>query len=378
MPDNPLSGGAGNLTRAKQVLDYFKENEDLYQVDFFSIIDWGDWDDKNINHFKETYPNIKLHLKSRKISNKFPLKSLLLYKIPNLFTKLRRGFSVDITSFLIRRGAREIFKKNKYDIAIISYASWGKIVDEIKHKNTYTIIDTHDFITGQKRDMKNWIGRIFQTEINILNKFDEIWTYSVEEEYIYQQFIDKKVVLLPISFENNIQKTSNEHKYDIVYVASNNIHNINGARWLYNEVLPHLENCKIQMIGKICEEVDDHPLVVKNYLVDDLDEFYSNSKISICPMLTGTGIKIKVLEALSYGMPVVTNRRGVDGLFSKANNGCIISDTGQEFAGNIKKLLTDNDFYEETRIMSKKYFINNHTLEHERKVLKESLEKRKN
>lgn len=374
MPDNPLSSGAGNLTRARQLLDYFKENEDKYEVDFFSVKDWGDWDPVNLETFTDRYPNIKLHLNSRKIPFKYPFKSVFLYKIPNLLTKIRRGFSVDITSFMIRRGARKIFKKNKYDIAIISYASWGKIVDEIKNEKTYKIIDTHDFITGQSRNMKRWIGRIFQTEINLLNKFDEIWTYSVEEEYIYQQFTNKKVVLLPVSFTNNIKETKEDYKYDIIYIASQNVHNVNGAKWLYEEVLPHLENCKIQMIGKICYEIEDHPLVEKHYLVDDIDQFYRNTKVSICPMLSGTGIKIKVLEALSYGMPVVTNRRGVDGLISKANNGCIVSDTGKEFADNIMKLLRDDAFYEETRKSAKKYFLSNHTLDHEREVLENSLD----
>lgn len=373
MPDNPLSSGAGNLTRARQLLDYLKDNEDIYEVDFFSVKDWGDWDADNLKLFTDRYPNIRLLLKPRKISLKYPIKSFFFYKIPNLFTKLRRGFSVDITSFMIRRGARQIFRENDYDIAIISYASWGKIVDEIKSIKTHKIIDTHDFITAQKRHMKFWVGRLFQTELGILNKYDEIWTYSVEEEYIYQQFTDKNVVLLPVSFSNNIKETKNEYKYDIIYIASQNSHNINGARWLYKEVLPHLKNCKIHMIGKICYEVEDHPLVEKHYLVKDIDQFYRNTKLSICPMLTGTGIKIKVLEALSYGLPVVATRRGVDGLMSKANNGCLVADTGKEFANKMIKLLSDETFYEETRTMAKKYFLENHTLEHEREVLENSL-----
>lgn len=376
MPDNPLSSGAGNLTRARQLLDYFKDNEDIYQVDFFSVKDWGEWDTDSLKLFTERYPNIKLLLKSRKISLEYPIRSFFLYKIPNLFTKLIRGFSVDITSFMIRRGARQIFRENDYDIAIISYASWGKIIDKIKSKKTYKIIDTHDFITAQKRHMKLWIGKLFQSELRILSKYDEVWTYSIEEEYIYQQFTNKKVVLLPVSFTNNIKETKNEYKYDIIYIASQNSHNIYGARWLYDEVLPYLKNCKIQMIGKICYDVEDHPLVEKNYLVEDIDQYYRNAKISICPMLTGTGIKIKVLEALSYGLPVVATRRGVDGLMSKANNGCIVTDTGKEFANNIMKLLADEDFYEETKATAKKYFLENHTLYHERNVLDNSLNHR--
>jgi glycosyltransferase involved in cell wall biosynthesis len=52
-----------------------------------------------------------------------------------------------------------------------------------------------------------------------------------------------------------------------------------------------------------------------------------------------------VVEALSYGMPVVCNTRGIDGLIDKTNNGCLVSDDPVEFANNIMKLLTDEPEY---------------------------------
>jgi len=61
-------------------------------------------------------------------------------------------------------------------------------------------------------------------------------------------------------------------------------------------------------------------------MVANLVEFYQNVSIVICPMFSGTGVKIKVLEALSYGIPVVTNQRGVDGLLNKSANGCLVTE----------------------------------------------------
>ncbi len=42
MPDNPLSGKAGNTTRLNYMLSYFNENRDL-EVTFVSLRDWGMW-----------------------------------------------------------------------------------------------------------------------------------------------------------------------------------------------------------------------------------------------------------------------------------------------------------------------------------------------
>ena len=71
----------------------------------------------------------------------------------------------------------------------------------------------------------------------------------------------------------------------------------------------------------------------------------SGFKVVISPMLSGTGLKIKVVEALSHSIPVVCNTRGVDGLINKTENGCLVTDNAEQFAKNITKLIEDNQFY---------------------------------
>ena len=63
-------------------------------------------------------------------------------------------------------------------------------------------------------------------------------------------------------------------------------------------------------------------------------------------MLSGTGLKIKVVEALSFNLPVVCNTRGVDGLINKVDNGCLVTDNATKFASYTTQLLNDSSFYE--------------------------------
>jgi len=218
---------------------------------------------------------------------------------------------------------------------------------------------------GKKLD----IGREFSAEIDILKKFNEIWTYSIEEEYIFEQFTGKKVNLIPISFKADAINNFAQAKYPVVYVAGNNPHNVVSAKWYVDQVVPLLGDIKTYVVGSICDKMDDHPNIVKLGIVEDLDAFYKQSKISICPMLTGTGVKIKVLEALSFGIPVVTSRRGVDGLLNKTQNGCLVSQTEFEFARNIKNLLEDEAYHREIAAQGYSYFTVNHAEEKERKFL---------
>ena len=100
-------------------------------------------------------------------------------------------------------------------------------------------------------------------------------------------------------------------------------------------------------------------------MVDDLQEFYDNARITICPMLSGTGVKIKVLESLSNNLPVVTNTRGVDGLSQKNDNGCLVTDDAKEFAGYIEILLKNDELYDDLRQKAHEFVKNNHSLEKE-------------
>lgn len=359
-----MSGKAGNTTRLNQMLSYFNENKTL-EVIFVSLKDWGMWKDEEIILFREKYPNVQIHLLDKKYKKNF-FKYFFLYKIPFLFKRN----SIDNTSFILRKEFSRIVKKSAFDFALISYASWGRLVESFP-ENTVKIIDTHDFITAQSREKKHKIGKLFQDEISILRKYDNILTYSVEEEYIFDQFTGKKVTLMPVSFPVNFQKHSGEFKYDILYVASDNPHNVKGIQWFLDNVLPHLNDVKIHIIGKIENAINkEYPNVVKYGLVDNLEEFYTHSKIAICPMLSGTGIKIKVLEALSYGIPVVTNRRGVDGLLNKVDNGCLVTDDPKEFARNIENLMEDNKLYEQLKYEACHFIQNNYGVEKESELLK--------
>ena len=360
MPDNPLSGRAGNLVRAKVMLDFFEEHHADLQVEFFSVKDWGDWSDQDVAQFQTVYPHVKLHLESRKNTSTKALQRIFLYKIPNFFHKLFRGTSVDISGFRLKRSMKRLIEKEKYDIVVISYAVWGALIENLKHR-PYLINDTHDFISAQSSKKTAIVGKLVQSEINILKKFDELWTYSVEEQYIFEQFTQRKVKLLPVSFPQHPLLPVQTKKFDLIFVGSQNPHNVMGIKWFIDKVFPLLPGLKVHIIGKVCENVQcDNPNVVTEGMVEDLSYHYNNARIAICPMLSGTGVKIKVLEALSYNLPVVTNRRGVDGLVNKSGSGCLVTNDPQKFAGYIQQLMTNDILYDKVRSEGRNYFTQNH------------------
>ena len=377
-PDCPMDTAAGNITRFKQMLSYLNEAKN-YEVDFISVEGWWyHWSENSIAKFKEQFPNINLFLINRKIENKSFWETLWEYKIPNILPKIIRLFSKKplndfFTPYFIRQ-FRKLVNDKKYDKIIISYALWGKLAKEVKYP-THLILDTHDFLTAQRRDEKDKIGYYFQSEMEIINLFDEIWTFSSEEKYIFEQFSDKKVVHLPIAFQQYPLLKKENYTYDIVYVASDNFHNVRSIHWFLQNVVPILNpKYKIHIIGKICTKIKNHPdNVILHGEVNSLSEIYQKTKLTICPMLSGTGIKIKVLESLSYNIPIVTNERGVDGLVNKTNNGCWVANTAEGFAHAIHTLLEGDTIYENYQKEAFNFFSKNHNLNSEKRFFSELL-----
>lgn len=341
-PENPLNKTQGNNVRALALLEYFRTRN--IAVDFVSI-ESNDFTENELNKIKSEKLAHNAYLLPKFIRKKNQIRYFFYYSLPNNL-KLKIGL-FDRTRLKHIESFNSILKANEYDVIIISYIYWSKLVRKSPNlKNAKLMIDTHDFLTSQVQKKKNFqLGRFFQKEVEILNTFDKILAISPEEKYLFSQFLNKEIALATHALPSK-NDTRTEPKYDLIYVASDNEHNIKAVNWFFNKVYPLLsKSIKIVAIGKICRHIGEFENVEKISFVEDLDTIYRQSKVAICPMLSGTGVKIKVIEALSFGIPTVCNERGVDGLLNKTNNGCLVSNDPNEFAHYIDKLLTNAFFY---------------------------------
>jgi glycosyltransferase involved in cell wall biosynthesis len=77
--------------------------------------------------------------------------------------------------------------------------------------------------------------------------------------------------------------------------------------------------------------------------VEDVRPLIARSSVSVVPIISGGGTRLKILEAMALHTPVVTTHKGAEGLDVKHGLNILIADTPDEFAGNIIKLLNDPD-----------------------------------
>ena len=77
--------------------------------------------------------------------------------------------------------------------------------------------------------------------------------------------------------------------------------------------------------------------------VDDIQPLFSSCAVFICPIRSGSGVRVKLLEAFASGIPVVSTRIGAEGLADKDGEFCALADDPTTFAAKILQLFDDRD-----------------------------------
>jgi len=77
--------------------------------------------------------------------------------------------------------------------------------------------------------------------------------------------------------------------------------------------------------------------------VEDVREPLARYAVFVCPILSGSGMRVKLLEAFAAGIPVVSTRLGAEGLAEKDGEICALADDPAGFAGHIVELFGDEE-----------------------------------
>ena len=126
--------------------------------------------------------------------------------------------------------------------------------------------------------------------------------------------------------------------------------NIEGVHWFVREVWPDVKrrvpNCRLLVIGrkppasvsKLAE--DDHQIEVTG-TVDDVRPYLARCQALAVPLLSGGGTRIKIMEALAAGLPVVSTAVGAEGLGLEDGEQILIADSPTEFSDSTVRLADD-------------------------------------
>ena len=126
--------------------------------------------------------------------------------------------------------------------------------------------------------------------------------------------------------------------------------NSGAARYVLSRILPRLAalgvTYEMHFVGRanpdLSREIAAAAHCAELGWVDNLEDVYRSSDVVLCPFVTGTGIKVKILEAMSHARVVVTNAIGADGLSASRGEEIIVGNSDEEVIGAIKMLREDH------------------------------------
>jgi len=136
----------------------------------------------------------------------------------------------------------------------------------------------------------------------------------------------------------------------IVFVGSMSPNNNNtlAVRHFYKEIYPkirkEISNISFYVVGRnppddIKNIASSDKSVIVTGAVHDVRPYLDRASVVVSPMISGTGIKNKILEAMAMGKPVVCTANSVFGINVKPYENIVIADTNEDFATEILKLL---------------------------------------
>jgi succinoglycan biosynthesis protein ExoO len=184
-------------------------------------------------------------------------------------------------------------------------------------------------------------------EIALLAKAGAVIAIQQDEaNFIRTRLPSTKAILAPMA-ASVVPNAAPGDSRTILFVGSNTAPNVHGLNWFLAEVWPLVRqacpDAVLQVAGKVSEAIDVNPVgVAKLGLVPDLVPLYAKAGVVISPLLQGSGLKIKLIEAIVQGKACVVSSVTLQGVADLLSDAVICADEPAHFADSVVSLLNDD------------------------------------
>lgn len=221
----------------------------------------------------------------------------------------------------------EVCDRQNVDMLICNYVFQSKLLESVPER-VFKAIDTHDIFTDRNKKLAangvdaqlHWLSFSREEEGMALERADSIIAIQDEEALFFEGISTTPVTVLGHLQACHFLDVPARPLKTMGFVGSSNPVNREAMTAFIDQFLasPLSREMTLHIAGGICEDLStQYPSVVCRGFVDDLDDFYREMDLIINPLLFGTGLKIKTVEALSYGRPIVSTSIGFEGIKSR-------------------------------------------------------------
>jgi glycosyltransferase involved in cell wall biosynthesis len=129
--------------------------------------------------------------------------------------------------------------------------------------------------------------------------------------------------------------------------------NADGIRWFITEIFPlitrQIPEATLTILGKnppqdFLKIAEDNPGKISvTGFVPDLTPYMQQASLMVVPVRAGSGMRVRILEALAQAMPIVTTTVGLEGIDAQPGEDVLVSDTPEDFGAAVIQLMRDAD-----------------------------------
>jgi glycosyltransferase involved in cell wall biosynthesis len=262
-------------------------------------------------------------------------------------------FVLEKTKYLSSNGygrrLKAFLKGKTFDTIIIEYIHCSYflnfLIDEAK-----IILDAHDIMNERYQEFKkyNYADNLYEisreTETEMFNAYDYVMVLCGPDYKKVNAMIDPgKTLLCPHPVTPCIHFTRDEVK-NISFVASSYFPNSDAINFFIENCWPQISEkypVNLTIYGAICNDLrllNNERILLKGFVTDQ-NQIYNDTDIIINPVRFGAGLKIKNVEALAHGLPLVTTTHGARGIEAGINKAFLVADDTKEFIKSIESLI---------------------------------------
>ncbi|HPE57087.1 MAG TPA: glycosyltransferase family 4 protein [Bacteroidales bacterium] len=258
----------------------------------------------------------------------------------------------------------QILKNNTFDIIQLEHTYMGLYIETIRTHSSAKIVlrpQNAEFAAWERivKNERSIIHRLIlkiatkrlkKFESEVAQKVDGIIAISDRDQAIFKSLApNKPVESIPVGYDFTDSKSAKEssilNEPPVFYhIGSMDWKpNPQGINWFIAEVLPlvlkSISDFKFRIAGKkmpaSIKSARSNNIIIEGE-VNDAAEFHLQNDIMIVPLLAGGGIRVKIIEAMALGKPVISTSIGAEGIPYKTGENILIADTPQQFVDQIR------------------------------------------
>ena len=280
--------------------------------------------------------------------------------------------ALSVLPFQVRSRAhlRNVILDHTYD-AIILESDWvTAFLENPTACKGKRILRIHNEQVGFFRELGNnsetWSKKLFYYSESLkffffsrqaMRKCDYLWFISESDRQSHLRKVPddrQRSHFLPTHVSSSALRPHSVSSRTALFIGGLTItNNIESVIWFIENVHPllrELHDYRFQVAGRTAgQPIPSLKRLIQKSpndicLVEDpveLNDLYEGAAVFVNPVISGAGFKVKVINAIQAGLPVVSTSLGVEGTGFKDSIHVLVADTPQEFADCVRRLLTE-------------------------------------